>query len=69
MKEVDAKWTREFFNQRFDELISCGVNYQDAYLRVEEEHEKLFGSPRYSYYDSFRISRRDMIKGKRSTKK
>ncbi len=68
MKEVDSKWTREFFNQKFDELISRGINYQDAYWRLEEEHHRLFGATRYAYYDSFRLARRKLIKCKPDTK-
>ena len=62
MKEVDAKWTTEFFNHRFEVLISKGVGYQDAYWELEEEHYKLFSRQRYSCYDSFRLQRRTLIK-------
>jgi hypothetical protein len=66
MKEVDAKWTSEFFNLRFEGLISTGLSYQDAYWHLEEEHFKIFARQRYSCYDSFRLQRRTMIKKKRT---
>lgn len=62
MKEVDSKWTIEFFNAQFEGLISKGISYQDAYWKLEEDHYKLFGRQRYSCYDSFRLQRRNLIK-------
>lgn len=64
MKEVDAKWTTEFFNLQFEQLIAKGVSYQDAYWKLEERHYELFQRQRYSCYDSFRLQRRTFIKRK-----
>lgn len=64
MKEVDSKWTREYFNLLFEGLIAKGISYQDAYWQLEEQHHKLFGRQRYSCYDSFRLQRRVLIKSK-----
>lgn len=65
MKEVDAKWTAQFFNLKFECLIAKGISYQDAYWKLEEDHFKVFGRQRYSCYDSFRLQRRTLIKRKR----
>lgn len=67
MKEVDAKWTFEFFNHKFEVLIAKGISYQDSYWQLEEDHYKAFNRQRYSCYDSFRLQRRAMIKGKKRT--
>ena len=43
------------FEEVFCELKSSHNNLI-AYEKTEEIHERLFGSPRYSDYDSFRVS-------------
>ena len=44
---------------KFEEVF-CELKAQHnsliAYEKAEEIHERLFGSPRYSDYDSFRVS-------------
>lgn len=43
------------FKEVFSEFNECH-NSVIAYEKAEEIHERLFGAPRYSDYDSFRVS-------------
>lgn len=43
------------FEEVFSEFKECNNNVI-AYEKAEEIHERLFGTPRYSDYDSFRVS-------------
>jgi hypothetical protein len=66
-KGVETQWTAKGFNDRFDQVLSerratdTDFTYTATYLIVEEEHLALFGKCRYSSYESFRESRRQMI--------
>lgn len=66
---IETQWTKEGFNDRFDQVlrerraVDSDFTYMATYAVVEEEHIQLFGKCRYSNYDSFRNSRKNMIFG------
>ena len=50
----------EYFNGVFETLIK-DMNFNQAYEVCEQAHEKIFGSRKYSSYDSFRRVRNRKI--------
>jgi len=57
----ETRWTTDGFMQRYEELCRHHSTYKAAYMAAEQEHLALFGSFRYSSYDSFRMTRRDIL--------
>jgi hypothetical protein len=52
--------------QKYEEYCAMpGVlSYFEAYRRTEADHKRLFGHERYSSYDSFRMTRKQMLSKK-----
>jgi citrate synthase len=61
MAYIPSQWTTEGFMQRYEELVKESRTYFDAYTNAEREHINLFGHPRYKNYDSFRMTRNQLI--------
>lgn len=66
INEIEAQWTNKGFNDRFDQIMvehqeDDHFSYMRGYEQAEEEHVILFGKLRYSSYQSFRESRRQML--------
>lgn len=57
----ESRWTTDGFMQRYEQLCSSHTTYKQAYLATEQEHLALFGVFRYSSYDSFRMTRKDIL--------
>jgi hypothetical protein len=50
------------FDGRFLEKTRQYDTYEEAYDAVEEEYRSTFGAPKYSNYESYRVTRRYRIK-------
>lgn len=46
--------TRDGFVESYQEKLSTVKNCREAYEAAEEEYRILFGTPKYSTYDTFR---------------
>lgn len=47
--------------QRYEEICKTVDTYFEAYKKAEAEHVHLFGTRRYSSYDSFRMTRKGLL--------
>lgn len=61
MTEPESEWTCKGFNDVFNELIKQDITYIQAYIQAEEMHVQRFGKIRFSSYESFRNSRRNLL--------
>jgi len=61
MTHIPTQWTTEGFMMQYDDNFKDCKTYLDAYKKTEQQHEELFGKPRYKSYDSFRMTRKQMI--------
>ena len=61
MSNIPSQWTTDGFMKRFEELLQNSRTYLDAYLAAEDEHKVTFGTKRYSGYDSFRMTRKQLL--------
>lgn len=51
------------FDEVFEKEASKHPTYRKAFRELNREYREVFGQPRYSNYESYRISRRQRIKG------
>lgn len=59
---IQSQWTTFGFMSRFDQVYPTCKNQKIAYELVEQEHEDLHGSRKFSSYQSFRVVRYGRIK-------
>lgn len=50
------------FDELFEQEISRHRTHKEAFQVLNDEFEEAFGEPRYTSYDSYRISRSKRIK-------
>ncbi len=49
--------TASAFSEWFGTELNQEETYEQTFDRINDEHEDTYGSPRYSCYDSFRVTR------------
>jgi hypothetical protein len=64
--QPQSQWTTAGFMQKYEEYCALPevLSYFEAYRRTEADHKRLFGHERYSSYDSFRMTRKQMLSKK-----
>lgn len=63
IKETTASLgTKQGYFDRFYEIKGVELSDKAAYLKLEEEYQKTFGTARYSSYGSFRVMKHHYLK-------